>query len=66
MLSKLMPSGMRSLTRTQALLRPAHRAFAVEMSMGGQRVEVTQGDDGTIDARPLYLDNQATTAVDPR
>mmetsp|Transcript_24902 Transcript_24902/g.33364 ORF Transcript_24902/g.33364 Transcript_24902/m.33364 type:complete len:81 (-) Transcript_24902:1194-1436(-) len=70
MLNKFMPLSMRAglnQSRRAILTAPAaQRSFAVEMSMGSTRVEVTQADDGTVKARPLYFDNQATTPVDPR
>ena len=48
------------------LTTPA-RQFAVDLSVGGQRVEVAQtGADGNVQARPLYFDNQSTTSIDPR
>jgi len=46
----------------KALLNTApKRAFGVEVESGGNVLNV-----GNSTARPLYLDNQATTPVDPR
>lgn len=58
MLSKFfLPNGSRRLQQQTSLVQSAARSFAVEMSMGGQRVEVSKDEDGSMKARPLYLDN---------
>jgi len=41
------------------------RQFGISMQMGDQTVEVSQ-NNGKIETRPLYFDNQSTTTVDPR
>ena len=55
------------LQRPQPLLwRPAMmRNFAVEVSSGNQKLEVTSAG-GKMTSKPLYFDNQATTPIDPR
>lgn len=43
----------------------AKRDFAVELSTGSQKIEVSS-DQSEPKIRPLYFDNQATTPLDPR
>ena len=54
-----------ALARRTMLAMPA-RQFAMEMSVGGQSLEVSQAGDGKVATMPLYFDNQATTPTDPR